>query len=254
MNTTQREITVALFKWNMNKPILPKMKPSLYRSEFEAEYEKYKIDRDTYLLRIDTEFEKYQVVKCEMRNSATKMMDEKYEEVNRVATKQVCDHLQPFLSESIKKLHSTFYSMLKMQEQVLSLHSCNYYSDIAYKLLDVKNEEMMKLNEYIHAGMLYVSDMLDTVFKELIDVVDSLKIKNTDSIKTIENQFKNNLDKYESQPFAFDHTIDCTIQAFGIECTIHVIDIHGNGWVYIKEVQFDMSQVSNDITRMLQLL
>lgn len=244
MNTQQREITVALFKWNVNKPILPKLKPSIYRKEFEADYEKYKVDKSNYLLCIDAHFEKYPVVKCEMRNFATKQMDESYEEANRNAAKLVGRHMQPLLSESIKKMHATFYSMLSTQEQVLSLYSsCNYESHIAHKLLDIKNEKLMRFNEYIHAGLLYGSEMLDAVFGELMDTIDELKTLNTDSIKKLEEEFTNNLDRYES-----------LAAALGVESSIHVIDIHENGWMYIKKVPFDMNIVTNDLTRLYSLL
>jgi hypothetical protein len=134
--------------------------------------------------------------------------------------------------------------MLYKQDQVLSLYSsCNYESDIANKLLDIKNEELVKVGSYIHAGCLYACEMIDSVFKELIDLIDELKKINKESITTVEEHFTKNLDRYES-----------LAAALGIECTIHVVDLHANGWVFIKKVQFDTSSVSDDISRLWSLL
>jgi hypothetical protein len=241
MDIKQREICVKLFQWNVNKPMLPRMKVCVKANEYAAEYEKFLKDKNDYLLTLDAEFEKYPVVKYEMHTHANKLMEEQIQEATKISSKRAIKELNPFLSTAIKHMHYTFQSMLATQEQVLDC--CNHQNKLGHTLLDIKNEHLIPMSTYIHSASLYASDLLDTVFKELIDILDALVAKNKEIIQKLIEMFTNNVDKYESLS-----------AGLGLEGTIYVIELDDNGYAYIKEQPFDMSLIEGDINRIWSLI
>lgn len=241
MDTKQREICVKLFKWNVNKPILPIMKVCIQAKEYEEAYEKFKKDKDNYLKIINTEFEKYPVVKYQMYETANRLMDENMEEVKKISYKRAIKEINPILSTAIKRMHAIFQSMLSSQEQVLDCY--NRQTTLIDALFNIKNQELIKISSYIHYAVLYASDILDTVFKQLIDVLDELAEKNKDCVTKLVEHFTKNIEKYESLS-----------AGLGLEGVIYVIGLDDNGYAHIKEQLFDMSMIEADITIIWSLL
>lgn len=241
MNSKQREICVKLFEWNVNKPMLPRMKVCTKATDYAAEYEKFLKDKNDYLLTLDAEFEKYPIVKYEMHTHANKLMEEHIQEVTKNSSKRAIKELNPMLSTAIKHMHSTFQSMLATQEQVLD--NCNNHTKLSNTLLDIKNEYLIPLSKYIHSASLYASDILDTVFKELIDIADILIDKNKENIQQLLEHFTENIDKYESLS-----------AGLGLEGKIYVIGLDDNDYAIIKEEPFDMSLIGGDISRIWSLI
>jgi hypothetical protein len=241
MDTKQREICVKLFQWNVNKPMLPKMKVYVKAKEYEEAYEKFIKDKNDYLLTLNAEFEKYPVVKYEMHAHASKLMEESMQEATKISSKRAIKELNPMLSSAIKHMHNTFYSMLATQEQVLDYYNC--HSKLGNTLLDIKNEHLIPMCVYIHSASLYASDVLDTVFKELIDIIDELEKKNKECVTKLVEHFTKNIEKYESLS-----------AGLGLEGKIYVIELDDNGYAHIKEQPFDMSMIESDISRIWSLL
>jgi hypothetical protein len=241
MDTKQREICVKLFKWNVDKPMLPKMKVYIKYNEYEKEYERYKKAKNDYLLTLNTEFEKYPLVRYQMYETASKMMEQQVDEVSKISYKLAVQEINPKLSKIIKRMHATFQSMVCSQEQVLD--SLYLHSAIGNALLDIKNEDLIPLCNYIHSASLYASDILDTTFKELIDILDDVKSKNKVYMKELVDKFSSNIEKYESLS-----------AGLGLEGKVCLVGLDNNGYAYIKEEPFDMSFVEKDISRIWSLL
>ena len=241
MNNKQLEITMVLFKWNINKPCLPQMKPCIMYDEFEAEYEKFLLNKKAYLEILDAEFEKYPIVKCEMHDFASKQLEDHLQEVTKISAKKAVKILNPLLSHAIKRMHKAFHSMLSTQEQVLGLS--REHSLVGNRLLDIKNEELMKMSGFIHSANLYASDMLDIVFKELIDLLDRLEEQNKENKKLLVERFESNIKKYESLS-----------AGLGLEGPISVICLDDNDYCLIKDIVFRIDTVSNDFNRIWSLL
>lgn len=241
MDNKQAEICAKLFKWNVNKPMLPRMKVCVIRNDYEAEYERFIKEKNNYLMLLDEEFEKYPTIKYEMHKTASELMEEHLQEVIKISSKRAIKELNPILSKAITRMHFTFQSMLATQEQVLDYH--NYHTNLSNALLDIKNEELVNIGAYIHSASIYVSDILDTVFKELIDILDTLVAQNKECIQKLVENFTTNINKYESLS-----------AGLGIEGKINVIGLDDNDYVYIKEQSFDMSLIEADINRIWHLL
>lgn len=241
MNNKQLEITMALFNWNVNKPTLPKMKPCVRFNEFEAEYGEFIKNRNKYLQTIDAEFEKYPIIKCEMNNFVSKLMEDHVQEITKKSARIAVKVLNPLLSDAIRRMHKVFHSMLSTQEQALGAY--RDHSLVGNTLLDIKNEELMKMTGFVHSASLYASDMLDTVFKDLIDLFDRLEERNKQNKQSLVEMFESNIKKYESLS-----------AGLGLEGTISVISLDDNEYCFIKDVTFSMDSMTNDLGRIWSLL
>jgi hypothetical protein len=241
MNSKQVEISNLLFRWNVNKPLLPRVKPSPMSKEFEEDYEKFKVDRYNYILTLETEFEKYPVIKCEMKQYANNKMDLMLEEAKDKARKIAIQEMQPILVNAIKKLHTTFYSMLSTQEQVLGIS--RDHTSVINALQNIKNEELSILSKYVHGALLYALEMIEIVIGNLMDMLDTLEEKNKECKKKLVEMFEANISKYDSLS-----------AGLGLELPIYVIELDHYNSCYIKEKVYDMTAVSEDIGRLWSLL
>jgi hypothetical protein len=131
--------------------------------------------------------------------------------------------------------------MLSTQEQALGAY--RDHSLVGNTLLDIKNEELMKMTGFVHSASLYASDMLDTVFKDLIDLFDRLEEKNKVNKQSLVEMFESNIKKYESLS-----------AGLGLEGTISVISLDDNEYCFIKDVPFNMDSIANDLSRIWALL
>ena len=175
----------------------------------------------------------HQFANREMENHLQEITDRVY----KLAIKQV----NPILSDAIYKMHTVFHSMLGTQEQALALS--NGHRHIADALVDIKNEALVKSGEFVHSANLYACEMLDTVFQDLMDLLDKLEEKNKENKKILLETCSNNIAKYESLS-----------AGLGIECNINVIAKGENGYCYIKDQIFDMTVISDDLSRIWSLL
>lgn len=241
MNATQLEITNLLFRWNLNKPAMPRMKLCTLYKDFEKEYEKFNVSKKDYLQILDKELEKYPIVKCEMHQFAEREMENHLQEITAKSNKLAIKQVNPILSDAIYKMHTGFHSMLATQEQALAVSNGHRY--IVDALFDIKNEALVKSGEFVHSANLYACEMLDTVFQDLIDLLDKLEEKNKENKRILLETYSNNILKYDSLG-----------AGLGIECNISVIAKGENGYCYIKDQIFDMTIISDDLSRVWSLL
>lgn len=241
MNATQLEITNLLFRWNLNKPAMPRMKLCTLYKDFEKEYEKFQVAKRDYLQVLDAELGKYPIVRCEMHEFANREMENHLQEITANAHKLAIKQVNPILSDTIYKMHTIFHSMLATQEQALALS--NGHRHIADALFDIKNEALVKSGEFVHSANLYACEMLDTVFQDLMDLLDKLEEKNKENKRNLLETCSNNIAKYESLS-----------AGLGLECNISVIAKGDDGYCYIKDQIFDMTCISDDFGRIWSLL